>query len=192
MKFHHACTKNLILEKSGHYVCDKCCLEVKKGGLVLYTCQPRFSVIKCLSINNKVWTESGDYFIGQAYLTEVCNNSRSVHLREQIKEQKEILGSERESTGENYEGSTLSLASPQTSFEVRLSRIHFSQTNPKGHLRGGYPKAGFVQSLKLLKNSWQFAQQFSRPRKSLENKDKVWKKSGVLFFSKPRQMLYSK
>lgn len=86
MKFHHACTKNLILEKSGHYVCDKCCLEVKKGGLVLYTCQPRFSVIKCLSINNKVWTESGDYFIGQAYLTEVCNNSRSIHPREQIKE----------------------------------------------------------------------------------------------------------
>ena len=33
----------------------------------------------------------------------------------------------------------LLLASPQTSFGVRLSRIHFSptQTNPKGRLRGG-------------------------------------------------------
>ena len=33
--------------------------------------------------------------------------------------------------------STAGLASPQTSFGVRLSRIHFS-TNPKGRLRGGY------------------------------------------------------
>ena len=31
--------------------------------------------------------------------------------------------------------SLVSLASPQTSFGVRLSRIHFS---PKGRLRGGY------------------------------------------------------
>ena len=36
----------------------------------------------------------------------------------------------------------LRLASPQTSFGVRLSRIHFMnawQTNPKGRLWGGYP-----------------------------------------------------
>ena len=42
---------------------------------------------------------------------------------------------------------------------------------------------GFVQSLEFLK----FANQFSRPGKSLENKDKVWKngrKSGEFFVLK--------
>ena len=50
------------------------------------------------------------------------------------------------------------LASPQTSFAVRLSRIHFSptwgemnawQTNPKGRLRGGYiiPEFFFLENL---------------------------------------------
>ena len=45
---------------------------------------------------------------------------------------------------------------------------------------------GFVQSLEFLKKCWNFAQQFSRPRKSLENGDKVWKeiKSLVVFQEK--------
>ena len=43
------------------------------------------------------------------------------------------------------------LASPQTSFGVRLSRIHegemnAGQTNPKGRLRGGYVLSPFVRN----------------------------------------------
>ena len=52
------------------------------------------------------------------------------------------------------------LASPQTSCGVRLSRIHFSstdrggemnawQTNPKGHLRGGYLDPSFCEDTEI-------------------------------------------
>ena len=36
-------------------------------------------------------------------------------------------------------------------------------------------KTGSVQSLQFLKKVLKFAQQFSRPGKILENRDKVWK-----------------
>ena len=49
--------------------------------------------------------------------------------------------------------------------------------------------AGFVQSLEFLKKFLKFAQQFSRPGKRLENRDKVWKLVKC-FFLKPQQLLY--
>ena len=48
--------------------------------------------------------------------------------------------------------------------------------------------AGFIQSLEFLKKVLKFVQQFSRPGKSLENRDEVYE--NLVFFSKLRQILY--